>query len=677
MPAPPATLTALWDFNGSWATTNNNHAYDLTPGGGVTFVSSPLGQAAEFHGGTYNVNNISAMDRADTGIQPTNASLNSPFSIMGWVKTGYDPANLNSSTNVLGHDRSSSLIGSPYNSLGLGFYVYDGLQVMLRDNQDHRLIATTQSGSIQPQQWFHVAATWDGSFSGGIALYINGQLATTTVNDYGFQGLNGTTPLPFRIGSSLGASNQLATSFNGSIDQLSLWQGVLTPDQIRSDFNITATTTAVIANANPSTYGQTVTFTASVSGSGATPTGTIAFKADGSVLAGCGTGGVVSLSGGSALCATPALTVAGSPHAITADYSGDATYVGSSGSLANGQTVNKASANVTTWPAASAITYGQTLASSALSGGAATPAGSFAFTSPATAPSVGTAAQGVTYTPTDTANYNAATNTVSVTVNKANPSVTTWPAASAITYGQTLASSTLSGGVATPAGSFAFALPSIAPNAGTAAQSVTYTPTNTANYNTASGTVNVTVNKAGQTISFGAAPTVIVGGTGTVSATSTSGLTVTFGSTTPAVCTTSGINGSTVTGVVAGSCTIAANQAGNANYNDAPQVTQSFNVTAGFGLTVINLNPAGGTITSDTGGIVCGATCNANFATGTSVTLTAIPVTGYQFSGWGGACFGYGNSCTLTMDAAKSVSAKFEVFKKKRRPSWKRGLLSQ
>ena len=85
---------------------------------------------------------------------------------------------------------------------------------------------------------------------------------------------------------------------------------------------------------------------------------------------------------------------------------------------------------------------------------------------------------------------------VSLTIAKANPNVTVWPTASAITYGQTLAASTLSGGSATPVGSFAFTTPSTAPKAGTALQSVTYTPTDTADYNTASSTVSVTVNKA-------------------------------------------------------------------------------------------------------------------------------------------------------------------------------------
>jgi hypothetical protein len=54
---------------------------------------------------------------------------------------------------------------------------------------------------------------------------------------------------------------------------------------------------------------------------------------------------------------------------------------------------------------------------------------------------------------------------VSVTViTFSTPSITTAPTASSIVFGQTLASSTLSGGVASVAGTFAFTTPSTAPN---------------------------------------------------------------------------------------------------------------------------------------------------------------------------------------------------------------------
>jgi hypothetical protein len=58
----------------------------------------------------------------------------------------------------------------------------------------------------------------------------------------------------------------------------------------------------------------------------------------------------------------------------------------------------------------------------------------------------------------------------------------------------------------------------------------------------------------------------------------TSTVPILFSSQTTGVCTTGGVNGSTVTIVAAGSCTIAADQAGDTNYNPAPQVTQNFNI---------------------------------------------------------------------------------------------------
>jgi len=157
-------------------------------------------------------------------------------------------------------------------------------------------------------------------------------------------------------------------------------------------------------------------------------------------------------------------------------------------------TVSKATPSITTNPSAASIVYGQTLSSSALSGGVASVAGSFSFTSPATTPVAGTASQSVTFTPTDTLNYGIVTTSVNVTVAKATPSITTKPTATAIVVGQTLASSTLSGGVASVPGSFAFTTPTKAPTAGTASQSVTFTPTDTSNYQTATTTVSVTVN---------------------------------------------------------------------------------------------------------------------------------------------------------------------------------------
>jgi hypothetical protein len=60
-----------------------------------------------------------------------------------------------------------------------------------------------------------------------------------------------------------------------------------------------------------------------------------------------------------------------------------------------------------------------------------------------------------------------------------------------------------------------------------------------------------------------------------ISATASSGLTVSLASLTGSVCT---ISGSTVTLLKAGTCTLQASQAGNGNYNAAPSVSRSFAV---------------------------------------------------------------------------------------------------
>ena len=85
------------------------------------------------------------------------------------------------------------------------------------------------------------------------------------------------------------------------------------------------------------------------------------------------------------------------------------------------------------------------------------------------------------------------------------------------------------------------------------------------------------VTKQGQTISFGTlADQTIAALPFYVSATASSGLTVSFASLTQAVCT---VSSTTVTLVAVGTCTIQASQAGNATYAAATAVSQSFQVT--------------------------------------------------------------------------------------------------
>jgi len=101
------------------------------------------------------------------------------------------------------------------------------------------------------------------------------------------------------------------------------------------------TSTSVTSSTNPSVYGQSVTFTATVStqGSGGTPTGSVQFKDNGVNL-----GTPVTLSSGVATYSTATLT--SGTHIITAVYTPSGNFLPSTGTLSPDQTVNKRSTSV-------------------------------------------------------------------------------------------------------------------------------------------------------------------------------------------------------------------------------------------------------------------------------------------------------------------------------------------
>ncbi|HUQ05931.1 MAG TPA: hypothetical protein VM261_25690 [Kofleriaceae bacterium] len=145
-----------------------------------------------------------------------------------------------------------------------------------------------------------------------------------------------------------------------------------------------------------------------------------------------------------------------------------------------------------------------------------------------------------------------------------------------------------------------------------------------ANYNAASQVQQTfNVGAGAQTIAFtSTAPSAatVGGATYTVTATATSGLPVAFtiDASASSVCT---IAGSTVSFVGAGSCVIDANQAGNANYNAAPQVQQTFSVGAGAQTIIFtSLTPGAATV----GGATYTVTATATSGLPITFTIDAL-----------------------------------------------------
>jgi alpha-tubulin suppressor-like RCC1 family protein len=78
-----------------------------------------------------------------------------------------------------------------------------------------------------------------------------------------------------------------------------------------------------------------------------------------------------------------------------------------------------------------------------------------------------------------------------------------------------------------------------------------------------------------------------------------------------------------------------------------------------FVLTVSKTGIGSGTVTSSPAGINCGSTCSAAYDGDTVVTLTATPAMLSVFNGWTGCDSASGSSCTVSLSAAKSVTANF------------------
>lgn len=142
------------------------------------------------------------------------------------------------------------------------------------------------------------------------------------------------------------------------------------------------------------------------------------------------------------------------------------------------------------------LTYGQTLASSTISGtakvGTKTIAGTWSWTNSAIAPVAGTASYDIKFTPNDS-NINAATGKCSIKTNSSdNYSVTVNP--SAITYGSKLSASAFNE-TSTVLGTIKWDNPNATPSAGEYSAAWTFTPSSS-NYAVKHGTAIVTVNKA-------------------------------------------------------------------------------------------------------------------------------------------------------------------------------------
>ncbi|MDF3980797.1 putative Ig domain-containing protein [Luteibacter sp. PPL554] len=159
----------------------------------------------------------------------------------------------------------------------------------------------------------------------------------------------------------------------------------------------------------------------------------------------------------------------------------------------------------------------------------------------------------------------------------------------------------------------------------------TVAATNTAGTGASSSPSPAVTPKDTQSITFNNPGTQLYGTSPTLQATSSSGLPVTFGSSTTGVCTIT--SGGTLTFVRGGSCTIVADQAGNGSYDAAPSVTQTFAVSSVapgapvMGSATTQPAPAGQTTGSASVSVSAPASDGGSTVTGYTVTSSPGGIT--------------------------------------------------
>ena len=419
------------------------------------------------------------------------------------------------------------------------------------------------------------AFTYTGSAQGPATASVTGSMGTVT---YSYEGVSGT-----------------------------VYTASATAPTAVGSYEVTAT---VAADAN---YNGAISaafgFTIDKAATSITVTGLTAFTYTGSAQ-GPATATVVGSSGSityeySGVLPTVYPASATAPTAVgtyqaVATVAADASYNGAT-SAALGFTIDKAATSITV-TGLTAFTYSgsaQGPATASVTGSTGTVTYEYSGVLPTVYPASATAPTAVgTYQAVATvaadASYNGATSAaLGFTIDKAATTITV-TGLTAFTYtgsAQGPATASVTGSTGTITYEYSGVLPTVYPASATAPTAVgTYQAVATvvadANYNGAtSAALGFSIDKANQTISFAALLTKNYGDAPfTVSATGGgSGNPVTFSSSDDNIATCTGTNGTTITIVSSGSCTIYADQAGNSNYDAASQVGQLLTINNGIG----------------------------------------------------------------------------------------------
>ncbi|MDH3324956.1 MAG: hypothetical protein OEL89_04925, partial [Candidatus Peregrinibacteria bacterium] len=226
-------LVGYWSFNGGdmdWAA-STAEAIDQSGSGndgdvanGASPAIGKVGQALEFDGVDGYID-IADADHFSFG----NGSSDSPFTFSAWVYVESGGMIIAKSQNLTSWIREYTFHVDPStNNLNVVLYDNGGISSYVSEISDE---------ALSTGEWHHVLATYDGTGSTGIKLYIDGGLASSSTVITGTYTAMANTSRSLEIGRQRNDSGS-QVYFNGKIDEALIYNRALSATEITDIYNL-------------------------------------------------------------------------------------------------------------------------------------------------------------------------------------------------------------------------------------------------------------------------------------------------------------------------------------------------------------------------------------------------------------------------------------------------------
>src|SRR5271166_2220010 len=235
-PAQAQSPVGWWKFDegsGTKAADSSGNSHTATLFNGVSWVTGKIGDAVSANAAKDQYVSIPKIDLSGTNAITVALWTNRTYSTSGGHALFEATRNYNNSTT------------------GFGFFpddaTCDGIQAALRGNLGYVANCYSQPSS---GVWHHLAVVFDKSQTGGdqVTLYVDGVLQTVDRNLYASTNTNNFGNNPIYLFSRAGTSE-----FNsGIIDDLRIYNGALTAEQIQQIYVNSGLVSIAVTPANPS-----------------------------------------------------------------------------------------------------------------------------------------------------------------------------------------------------------------------------------------------------------------------------------------------------------------------------------------------------------------------------------------------------------------------------------------